>query len=65
MRDKLQKCMNELINALSIFADLYQLSPVGTYEIVFDFGDITYNEMRTDQDGIALLLQEKSHSGIT
>ena len=44
MRDKLQKCMNELINALSIFADLYQLSPVGTYEIVFDFGDITYNE---------------------
>ena len=28
---------------LNVFADLYNLAPLGVYEIVFDFGDITYN----------------------
>ena len=36
-------CCSDLIYALNAFADLYNLSPFGTYEIVFDFGDITYN----------------------
>lgn len=44
VRDKLQDCMDDLIAAMNIFADLYQLAPIGTYEVVYDFGDITYNE---------------------
>ena len=43
VRDKLEACLTDLIYALNAFADLYNLSPFGTYEIVFDFGDITYN----------------------
>ena len=43
VRDKLESCLTDLIYALNAFADLYNLSPFGTYEIVFDFGDITYN----------------------
>lgn len=42
-RDQLEACMGDLIYAMSKIADLYQLAPVGTYEVVFDFGDITYN----------------------
>lgn len=43
IRDKLESCLSDLIYALNVFADLYGLSTVGKYEIVFDFGDITYN----------------------
>jgi A118 family predicted phage portal protein len=43
VRDKLECCLNELVYAINVFADLYQLAPVGVYEIVYDFGDITYN----------------------
>ena len=43
IRDKLKDCMDGLIYALSTFADLYGLSPAGTYDAVYDFGDITYN----------------------
>ena len=42
-RDKLECCLKDLIYALNVFADLYNLAPLGVYEIVFDFGDITYN----------------------
>ena len=35
--------MDDLIYALSKFADLYDLAPVGEYETVYGFGDITYN----------------------
>lgn len=42
-RDKLESCMGDLIYALNVFADLYDFAPVGDYEVVFDFGDITYN----------------------
>lgn len=42
-RDQLESCIDDLIYAMSKIADLYQLAPVGTYEVVFDFGDITYN----------------------
>ena len=44
MRDKLQACMDGLIYALDKFADLYDLAPVGEYEVAYDFADITYNE---------------------
>lgn len=42
-RDQLEVCMGDLLYAMSKIADLYQLAPVGTYEVVYDFGDITYN----------------------
>lgn len=43
VRDKLEDCMDGLIYAMNVFADLYGLAPVGTYETTYDFGDITYN----------------------
>lgn len=43
VRDKLQACLDDLIKALSVFADLYGMAPAGNYEVVYDFGDITYN----------------------
>lgn len=43
VRDQLESCLNGLIYALSVFADLYGLAPRGKYEAVYDFGDITYN----------------------
>lgn len=43
VRDKLEDCLNGVIYALNVFADLYSLSPAGAYEINYDFGDITYN----------------------
>ena len=43
VRDKLESCLNDAIYAMSVYADLYSLAPVGNYEVVYDFGDITYN----------------------
>lgn len=43
VRDKLENCLDDLITALNAFADLYGLAPAGTYEVTYDFGDITYN----------------------
>lgn len=43
VRDKLENCLNGVIYALNVFADLYDLTPVGAYETTYDFGDITYN----------------------
>ena len=43
VRDKLENCLDGLIYALNVFADLYGLAPRGAYELVYDFGDITYN----------------------
>lgn len=43
VRDKLEACLDGLIYALDVFATLYGLAPAGSYEKVYDFGDITYN----------------------
>ena len=43
VRDKLEACMDDLIYALNAFASLYGYAPEGKYEVVYDFGDITYN----------------------
>lgn len=43
VRDKVEVCITELLYALNAFADNYDLAPLGNYEVVFDFGDITYN----------------------
>lgn len=42
-RDQLENCLNDLLYALDKLADLYDLAPTGTWEVNFDFGDITYN----------------------
>lgn len=42
-RDKLESCLDGVIYALNVFADLYGYAPVGTYEVTYDFGDILYN----------------------
>lgn len=43
VRDKLESCLDGLIYALNVFADLYDYAPVGEYEVVYDFGDILYS----------------------
>lgn len=43
VRDMLEKCLDGLIYALDRFADLYDLAPIGEYELAYNFGDITYN----------------------
>lgn len=43
MRDKLQMTMDDLIYAIEKYADLYDLSAVGAYEVEYGFGDITYS----------------------
>lgn len=43
VRDCLQYALDGLFNAQSIICDLYELAPVGEYEVTYDFGDITYN----------------------
>lgn len=43
VRDKLESCLNGAIYAMSVYADLYGLSPAGVYEVVYDFGDIVYS----------------------
>lgn len=42
-RDKLESCLNDTIYALSVMADLYNLTPSGLYEVNYSFGDICYN----------------------
>lgn len=43
IRDSFQSATDGLIYALDKYADIYSLSPVGVYEVNYDFGDITYN----------------------
>lgn len=43
VRDKLESCLDGAIYAMNVYADLYDLAPVGTYEVTYDFGDILYS----------------------
>lgn len=43
VRDKLEDCINGLAYAIDKLADLYDLAPLGEWEIKFDFGDILYS----------------------
>ena len=43
IRDKVQKALDDTLYAMSVFADLYNLAPIGTYKVNYAFGDITYN----------------------
>lgn len=42
-RDALQSCLDDLFYAMSVFADIYNLAPVGQYKVSYDFGDIVYS----------------------
>lgn len=44
VRKALQGCLENMIYALNWFADAYRLAPRGTYEIAYDFADLTLNE---------------------
>ena len=44
VRDKLEECINDVVAGLDMYASAYGLAPMGTYELVYDFGDITYNQ---------------------
>lgn len=43
VRDKLEMTMDNLIYAIDKYADLYDLAPVGVYQVEYGFGDICYN----------------------
>lgn len=43
IRDSLQSATDGLIYSLDKWADIYNLAPVGEYEVNYDFGDIVYN----------------------
>lgn len=43
VRDQLRNCLDDLFYALDKMADLYGFAPVGPYEVMYDFGDITYS----------------------
>ncbi len=59
VRDMLEKCIDGLVYALDKYADLYDLSPVGEYELVCDFGDITYNREEDKQTWWKYVMQGK------
>lgn len=59
VRDKLEKCLNDLIYAINVFADLYDLAPLGEYEVAYDFGDITYNHEEDRARWYSYALQNK------
>lgn len=43
IRDRLRTAMDDLIYAIDKYADLYDLAPLGEYEVVYGFGDICYS----------------------
>ena len=43
IRDQLEECLRGLIYSLDVFVTLYGLAPAGSYEAIYDFGDLTYN----------------------
>ena len=47
IREQLKAAIDGLVYALDKFADLYDLAPVGAYEVAYNFQDITHN---TEED---------------
>ncbi len=43
IRDALRDCMDNLLYAINVYADLYNMAPVGAYKTDYAFGDLTYN----------------------
>lgn len=44
VRDKIEECLNDVIAGLDMYATAYGLTANGSYEVVYDFGDITHNQ---------------------
>lgn len=44
VRKALKGCLENTVSALNWFADAYGLAPRGSYEIAYDFADLTLNE---------------------
>ena len=59
VRDKLESCLDGAIYAMSVYADLYGLAPAGNYEVVYDFGDITYSHEADKQQWYAYAVQNR------
>lgn len=59
VRDKLEACLNGAIYAMSVYADLYNLAPVGNYEVVYNFGDILYSHEADKQQWYAYAVQNR------
>ena len=57
IRDNLKAALEDVIYAMTVFADLYDLAPVGDYTVDFDFGDITYNEDEDRNRNYQLMMQ--------
>ena len=57
IRDQLQSAIDDTVEAMDRFADLYSLAPSGTYKIAYDFGDITYNEDEDRNRNYQLMIQ--------
>lgn len=53
IRDKLQTAMDNLIYAVDKYADLYDLAPLGEYEVVYGFGDLCYSYEQDKQQWYA------------
>lgn len=50
IRHALMTCLDELFYAESVFADLYDMAPVGSYNANYDFHDFTTNEEEEKQN---------------
>lgn len=49
VRDQLDKSIKQVVYALSVYADLYGLAPVGVYKVQCNFGEMAYSYER-DRD---------------
>lgn len=43
IRDALRDAIEQLLYAVNVYADLYDLAPLGEYETSYSFGDLTYS----------------------
>ncbi|MCM1245991.1 MAG: phage capsid protein [Roseburia sp.] len=43
IRDTLRDAIDQLLYAVNVYADLYNLAPLGEYEVTYSFGDLTYS----------------------
>lgn len=43
IRDTLRDCVDNLLYAVNVYADLYNITPTGRYKTDYSFGDLTYN----------------------
>ena len=60
VRDRLQLAIDDLLYAMSKYADAYDLSPVGEYETAYDFADITYNVQEDKATWFGYVLQGRA-----